>query len=210
MYTPSSFQEKNTETIFEWIESESFGQLISNDSKGIVATHLPFLLNRNAGEQGELIGHIAKANPQWKTANGQDVLAIFTGPHAYISPTWYETPNSVPTWNYVAVHVYGKFEVISDERELVKILDATTLKYESADQSAWEMSKAQPEFIETLLKSIVGFRIRITSIEGKSKLSQNASRERQELVVNALRNKTSENEIHIAQLMEDNLKKSAH
>jgi transcriptional regulator len=112
MYTPSAFVESDERKLHTFIEQNSFATLVTGgenvaESTAAVASHLPLLLNREAGEQGQLVGHMAKANPQWKHADGQTSLAIFHGPHAYISPGWLKTKNTVPTWNYVAVHVRG-------------------------------------------------------------------------------------------------------
>jgi len=106
MYIQSNFVETDQHKLHDFIERQSFVTLVSNDGGEPVASHLPLLLDRDHGPHGRLIGHMARANPQWQSADNQSVLAIFHGPHAYISPTWYEAVNVVPTWNYVAVHVY--------------------------------------------------------------------------------------------------------
>src|SRR5262249_55086886 len=107
MYIPAAFQETDQARLFECIEQNSFGLLISQVDGQPLATPLPFLLDRAAGPHGTLLGHVAATNPQWRHAEDQAVLAVFSGPHVYVSPSWYEADNAVPTWNYVAVHVYG-------------------------------------------------------------------------------------------------------
>lgn len=203
MYIPKSFEVNEKETIYDLIENNSFAILFSSKEDKASATHLPLLLDRNAGC---LYGHMAKANTHWENIENE-VLVIFSGAHSYISPSWYETPQSVPTWNYVAVHVYGNLELIEDKERLLKILDGSVTYYESGKPNAWDMSKAGLNFIDNLSKGIVGFKIRITKIEGKWKLSQNHSKERQERVINALELQEDDNSKQIAKLMRENIEK---
>jgi len=174
-----AFNETNREKLFEFIEQHSFGLLMSQLNGAPFASHLPFLTDRNAAPQGQLIGHMARANPQWTQADGQSVLSVFSGPHAYISPTWYEAANAVPTWNYTAVHVMGKFHAIHDPDELYLYLSATVNAYESGKPRRGS-SITSNEFYKKMALSIVGFRIQIDTIEGKWKLNQNRSVEQQE------------------------------
>src|SRR5688572_23601686 len=111
MYIPATFAETDRNKLFEFIEQYSFATLVSTSGAEPIASRLPFLFDRQAGPHGRLLGHMARANPQWKTADGTRVLVMFDGPHAYISPTWYESRQVVPTWNYVAVHAYGTLHV---------------------------------------------------------------------------------------------------
>ena len=143
------------------------------------ASHLPLLLETDAGPNGSLIGHLARANPQWQGVDGQQVLAVFSGPHAYVSPSFYEAENVVPTWNYVAVHVYGTLRVLDDPELLTKILDKSVKMYEQNRPSPWLLD-ADTAYFEKMVRAIVGFRIEIDRIEGKWKLSQNQPAERQE------------------------------
>jgi transcriptional regulator len=137
MYLPAAFAETDLTKLHDFIERHSFGLLVSQVEGLPFATHLPFLLERTSGPHGSLVCHIARANPQWQQANGQTALAIFTGPHAYISPTWYEAEQVVPTWNYAAVHVYGRFEVIENERVLLKIVQEMVAVYERSMPRPW-------------------------------------------------------------------------
>ena len=114
MYVPTAFAETDEGKLHEFMQAYSFGLLVSTHGGEPFATHLPFLLDRNAGPHGTLVGHMARANPHWHDLEGQTVLAVFSGPHAYISPTWYESENVVPTWNYVAVHAYGICRLVND------------------------------------------------------------------------------------------------
>jgi transcriptional regulator len=169
MYIPMSFAVDESETLHAFVGAYPFATLISTGEEPDV-THLPLLLD---AETGELIGHLAKANPHAGRLDGQNVLAIFHGPHAYISPSWYETSVAVPTWNYAVVHVRGTAELMS-ETDTKEVLDRTVSKFESTQQSPWRNEIPQ-DLEETLLQSIVGFRIRTSKIEGKFKLSQNRS-----------------------------------
>jgi transcriptional regulator len=172
MYIPASFAQTDSKPLFELIESHSFGVLVSAVEGGMSATHLPLLLRREPAPHGRLVGHMARANPQWRAIDGREVLCIFSGPHAYVSPTWYESENVVPTWNYVAVHVYGTCRVIDDALATARIVSDYVSTYEKSMPSPWQLETGTP-FFEKLLKAIVGFEIEISRIEGKWKLSQN-------------------------------------
>jgi transcriptional regulator len=201
MYVPADFAETDSAKLHDFIERHGFGLLVSRVEGLPFATHLPFLLDRAAGRHGVLLGHMARANPQWREAGGQTVLAIFTGPHAYISPTWYEAEQVVPTWNYTAVHVYGRIEIIEDEGVLLDLVAKSVRFYESPLPQPWSFD-ASSTFVRRLLAQIAGFRIAIERIEGKWKLNQNHPIERRRKVVRALRNRGDENSRAIADLME--------
>ena len=178
MYIPKAFEVKDKDKIFNFIKDNSFGILFSQDDTQPFATHLPFLLEEKSGENGILTGHMAKANPHWKTLNNKEVLVVFSGPHSYISPIWYQEPNTVSTWNYVAGHIYGKVKVIEDEERLLEIMELTVHLYEVKYGENAEMPK-NDQFILGLMKGIVGFELEINRIEGKWKLNQTHSIERQ-------------------------------
>ncbi|MFZ3590253.1 FMN-binding negative transcriptional regulator [Bacillus sp. DJP31] len=197
MYIPKSFEIKDTEVIYDMIEKYSFAAMFSQHNGGPYATHLPLTLDR---EKGILYGHIARQNTQWKDIEDHEVLAIFQGPHSYISPSWYETKTAVPTWNYVAVHVYGRVEMMESDQELMDTLRDLVRKYERPD-SLYNLDEVEPSYVEALSKGIVGFKIKITRVEGKQKLSQNHSLERQDLVIGQLEQIPSEDSHKIAQLM---------
>lgn len=200
MYIPPAFNVTDRNVLFDFIEAHSFGVLVSQHNGSPFATHLPILSDRNAGPHGQLISHMARANPQWTRAEGQMVLAMFSGPHAYISPSWYAVPNAVPTWNYAAVHVSGIFETINDADEVLDVLSRTVKTYERARQTPW-IFDASNDFYKKMAGAIVAFRIQITSIEGKLKLNQNRPVEQRERVVSALSNSHDQSELAIAELM---------
>lgn len=203
MYIPPSFSETHTGKLFDFIEQHSFGLLVSRLYGELFATHLPLLVDRQAGPHGMLLGHMARANPQWM-AEEPDVLAIFSGPHAYISPTWYESANVVPTWNYVAVHVYGKLQTIEDDERIRQVLEDYVTFYEAALPEPWRAS-GDDAYIARLARSVTAFQIQIERIEGKWKLSQNHPRERREKVIAALGRRQDENSQAIAALMAETL-----
>ncbi|HEK9102094.1 FMN-binding negative transcriptional regulator [Bacillus pfraonensis] len=199
MYIPKYFDIKDEKIKYEIIEQNSFATLFSQHNGAPYATHLPLLLNRN---ERILYGHFARPNEQWQDVRNQEILAVFQGPHCYISPSWYETKEAVPTWNYVAVHVYGEMEIVDDEQELIDSLRDLVNKYEDP-ASSYSLDEVEPNYVEGLSKGIVGFKIKINRIEGKWKLSQNHSAKRQERVVKHLEQMDSENHKEIAMLMKN-------
>lgn len=204
MYTPPHYQMNDVNEIYEFIDENSFGILITRNSGKLNGTHIPILLKRDEGERGFLYGHIAKANPQWKNSE-EEVLVIFPGPHKYISSSWYETNQSVPTWNYVSVHVYGKIYFLDERNDKEKAVREVVKYFESGD-SSYSVDGLKHSYLEGLLKGIIAFRIEITSLEGKQKLSQNHGKERQELVINKLGDFEDEDSKYIAERMKKNLK----
>jgi transcriptional regulator len=203
MYTPAHFAESDLAKLHDFIEGHSFATLVSQ-GKAPFASHLPFLLERDVRPLGRLVGHMARANPHWSEATEQETLVIFSGPHAYISPTWYEASNVVPTWNYLAVHVYGAFHIIDDPTRVNDILRRTVETYERSQPQPWEIN-VESEYLHRLTAHIVAFEIEISRIEGKWKLNQNHPRERREKVIRALEGRGGENATRIAQAMRDTL-----
>ena len=177
MYIPKHFEITDEGEIFAFIQANAFGQLISTVEGRLFSTHIPFLLS---SEHKQLLGHLAKPNPQWKDIDGQEVLVTLQGPHDYISPSWYSSPG-VPTWNYQAVHVYGTCRAFNDTSRLKQLVEFLTAKFESAFDKPW-----QPDYQESMLKGIVGIEIEITEIQCKFKLSQNRSSEDRSRVIEAL------------------------
>ncbi len=201
MYVPTAFQQSDLATLHAFMEQYSFALLCSTVEAGIpFASHLPLLLDR---QSGVLVGHMARANPQWRHADGRPILAVFSGPHVYVSPSWYEAEQVVPTWNYAAVHVNGVLHAIHERDALLRIVQDAIAHFEGDGPQAWRLD-APAEFIDRMLKGIVGFRIEITGIEGKWKLSQNQPADRREKVRRALREQGGEEAASIAELMERN------
>jgi transcriptional regulator len=172
MYVPASFSEERLDVLHDVMRRNSFATLVTDGEQGPYATHLPILLATTAGQFGTLRAHVAKANPHWGLFNaGKTSLAIFQGPHAYISPSWYvSTSGMVPTWNYVAVHAYGVARIIDDENQLRQLLIETVTAYESSFEKPWS---AAADALEKMMRGVVGFEIPIDRLEGKAKLGQN-------------------------------------
>src|SRR5438477_8374293 len=160
MYVPPHFAESDPAALHAFVERHSFGLLVSQVGGVPFASHLPLLLDRAAGPHGTLVGHMARANPQWRELAGQTALAVFSGPHAYVSPTWYEAENVVPTWNYVAVHAYGSCRLVEDPEALARILTATVGTYEQSMPNPWLLD-ASTDYFKKVVRGIVGFRIEI-------------------------------------------------
>jgi transcriptional regulator len=199
MYVPPHFAETDVAKLHAFIERHGFGMLVSQLGGAPFVTHLPLLLERDVGPHGALVGHMARANPHWQELAGQTALAVFAGPHAYISPTWYEAPNTVPTWNYTSVHITGQVALL--EKDATRDVVARTVAwYESSMPRPWAFD-ADGVFADRLLDQIVGFRLTIERIEGKMKLSQNQPAERREKVIRALRERGGAEEVAVAELM---------
>jgi transcriptional regulator len=204
MYVPIAFEETDQGRMHDFIESHSFGLLVSTQDGVTVATHLPLLLERDAGPHGCLVGHVARANPQWQGLDGQQVLVVFSGPHVYVSPSWYESENVVPTWNYVAVHAYGTCRLVEDTDALTRILAASVATFERSMPSPWFLDTGTPYF-QKLVRGVVGFRVEISRLEGKWKLNQNHPQERREKVIRILERSEDKDAKEIARLMAERL-----
>jgi transcriptional regulator len=199
MYTPTQFNEDNPQTLFDFMQRHSFATLTALHQGQLFASHLPFLLKQR-GDQVVLIGHMARANPQWKTFCTQEVLVVFTGPHCYISPTWYHAAPHVPTWNYTAVHAYGTPTLIEGEDAVHDVLRELVEHFEAFEAQPWQMDLPQ-EFRKNLQAAIVAFEIPVSRLEGKYKLSQNRTASERAGVIEALSLKTSDNERGVYQWM---------
>ncbi|HEY4358752.1 MAG TPA: FMN-binding negative transcriptional regulator [Acidobacteriaceae bacterium] len=177
MYIPEVFREEDRNEIGAMIRACGLATLVTNSSQGLIATPVPMFLVEDEAEYGVLYGHIAKANPQWKDCGPEDALAIFQGANAYISPSWYpskaENGRVVPTWNYLAVHVYGPLEFYQEPERLLQMVTQLTSLHEAGRPESWAVTDAPPEFVQAQLRGIVGFRIPIRRIDAKKKLSQN-------------------------------------
>ena len=180
MYLPPHFEETRTEELHRVINEFPLGVLVLNGPHGLDANHLPFELNPNAGERGQLLAHVARANPLWKEAKARDdALVIFRAASAYISPNWYpskhELHRQVPTWNYQAVHVHGKVTIRDDERFVRGVVARLTRVNEAraGSDKPWRMTDSSQEYIDGMLAAIVGIEIDIARMVGKWKLGQN-------------------------------------
>ncbi|WP_422930445.1 FMN-binding negative transcriptional regulator [Singulisphaera sp. PoT] len=205
MYIPSSFEERDLAKLHRFMTQYSFASLISHGEAGLFATHLPFLVEPEHGPFGRLAGHLARANPQWRPEMIQgEVMVVFSGPHAYISPSWYEAEEMVPTWNYAAVHAYGTFRIVEDPERLLEILGKSVQAHEGPRARPWSFVDSD-SYIQKLMKGIVGFHIDLTRVEGKWKMSQNQPVERQRLVASALEAQGGEESFAVARLINERL-----
>lgn len=178
MYLPAHFAEARPEELARIIRAHPLGMLVTHDAQGLDANHLPFEFDPEAGVHGLLTAHVARANPVWRRcATGIPVLVVFRGAEGYISPNWYpskhEAHRQVPTWNYEVVHAHGLLTVRDDERFVRGVVGRLTRRHEADEPRPWKMSDSTPEFIDSMLRNIVGIEIAVTALEGKRKLSQN-------------------------------------
>lgn len=180
MFTPSSYKETDLERLHQQIEQTRLAVLVTHGEQGLQASHLPLLLDRKQGSNGTLYGHFARANKQWQDlANGAEALLVFAGPDAYVSAGYYpskvDDPRTVPTWNYVAVHAWGKAEVFHDAERLLEIVRRLSDHHEQRQAKPWSVDEAPADYMAGMLKAIVGFALPIERLQGTRKLSQNRS-----------------------------------
>jgi transcriptional regulator len=178
MYVPDNFKETDVATLHEAIRHAKLGTLVTIGSGGLVASHVPMLVEPDPAPFGTLIGHIARANPQWREpATETETLAIFLGPNAYVSPAWYATKRAtgkvVPTWNYVAIHAYGRVRFYDEADRLLDLVTRLTDTHEAGRPDRWRVTDAPAEYTRGMLKAIVGFELPIARLQGKWKMSQN-------------------------------------
>ena len=199
MYIPEFNRVRDRADTVSFVQANPCAILISASDTGPLATHIP-ILARDAGDQVVLHGHVAKANPHWRLLeNGQESLAIFHGPHAYISPSLYEHRESVPTWNYATVHVYGHARVVTDAARLLEEMREIIHAFDPAYFAQW--SSLSDKFRYGMLKQIVGFEMVATRIEAKFKISQNRTKADQAAVIESLGQSTDSAAVGIAELM---------
>jgi transcriptional regulator len=177
MYMPPAFKDDDVENIRATIRSARLANLVTATAEGPIATPLPLFLDETEGARGVLYGHLAKANPQWRSAPTGEALAIFMGPDAYVTPSWYATKQKtgkvVPTWNYIAVHAYGPVEFFQEPERLLEVVTRLTNIQETSRAKPWAVGDAPADFIASQLRGIIGVRIPVTRFEGKRKMSQN-------------------------------------
>ena len=197
MYMPSEFEEADRETLYQVIRDNNFGLMITAADGAPFVTHLPFLL-----EGDKLIAHMARANPQWRCFEQQaEVLCVFRGPHAYVSPRWYAGPLLVPTWNYVAVHVYGRPRIVDDPAAVRDQQARLVAAHEAGAEKPWTMEGLPESYLTGKLRAIVAFEVPIERIEGKFKLNQNRTAEDRAGVVRALSRSSRPEDREMAALM---------
>ncbi len=205
MYLPGHFAETRVEVLQALMRAHPFATLVTQGGKGLNADHLPLHFAAGVGLHGALQGHVARANPLWRNAADSEVLVIFHGPQAYVTPSWYETKRAdgkaVPTWNYVVVHARGRLRAIDDPAWLRAQLEALVSRHESAFPEPWQIGDAPPDYIEKMLKAIVGVEIVISELSGKWKTSQNQPEINRAGVVDGLRRQGTEDTLQMAALV---------
>ena len=202
MYTPTHFAETDTAALRELIAANGFGILVTMSGGAPTASHLPFLLDPAVGTNGTLYAHMARGNPQWRDFDGaSEVLAIFQGPHGYVSPRWYRPGNAVPTWNYATVHAYGVPRIVEEPDMLRRQQIDLAAAYEGDGPDAWTLDSQPADFIAGMLRGIVAFELPIARLEGKFKLSQNRGAEDRAGVVDGLRRTGRPGDAALADLM---------
>ena len=209
MYIPSRYRELDPDIIEQFLRDNDFATLVSFDGQQLVATHLLVDFEHRADDSLILNGHMARANKHWRTfEDGREVLTIFAGPHTYISPRWYNHTN-VPTWNYMAVHVYGRPRVITENAELFALLKRLVDKHEGGSGAAtpYRLEDLPEDFAHKQMQAIVGFQIEITRMEASFKLSQNRDQESFDNVVTELYRRTDDNSLAVAAEMQQRREK---
>lgn len=207
MYTPASFKVDDVARLHGLMRGYPFALLLTVHGGEIAATHLPFMVDAERGTQGTLLAHMARANPHWQLFDGKrEALVVFTGAHTYISPSWYESPVTVPTWNYAVVHAHGRPVIVSDKVRVRAMLERLVAIHEAYVDPPWSTGQANA-YVDEQLDYIVAFEIEITQLEGKFKLNQNRSRADQEGVVRALAGSYDPLKREIAELMRKQLEK---
>lgn len=204
MYVPPRYRVTDDASIDELIRAHGFATLVTHGAGGLMASHVPVELSRDAEGGRVLHGHLAKANPQWRQLEAcPEVMVVFLGPHAFVTPTWYDHPN-VPTWNYQAVHAYGPARVTHDEHELSASVRALSERYEPPESPPPRFDfDAMPEKLRTAeLKGIVGFTIRVERVDAAFKLSQNRNATDKARIIRELRARGDEASRLIAEAME--------
>ena len=210
MYVPPHFLEDDKAALHRAIGETRLATLVTLGSEGMEASHVPILLDEEEGPFGAIRGHLARANPQWRRASAETpALVMFLGPDAYVSPNWYatkrETGKVVPTWNYLAIHAYGRVEFFEDAERLRAIVTSLTQRHEGRREKPWAVSDAPEDYIQAQLRGIIGFRLPIDRLEGKWKLSQNRPEVDRRGVIEGLEGEGGALESTIAQRMKDGL-----
>jgi transcriptional regulator len=208
MYTPKAFEVADLALLHAAMKQSELATLVTMTTQGLVATHLPLLLDEAKGEYGTLTGHVSRANLQWReTDPDAEALIIFLGLDTYVSPNWYpakqETGRVVPTWNYAAIHAYGRLTFYEDPEWLRNMVTELTKRHEASFPAPWKVTDAPAVYIDSQLKAIVGFEFNIVRLEGKQKFNQNRSLEDRLGVIEGLRALGEERKGEVAELMEE-------
>jgi transcriptional regulator len=208
MYVPAHFEETDVAVLHGFIRTQPLGALVTSTPHGLDANHIPFLVDPDPAPYGTLHGHVARANPVWRESSA-DALVIFQGTDRFISPSWYatkqDTQKVVPTWNYVVVHAHGTARFIDDTRWLRAHLEELTTEHEGKRSAPWHMTDAPADYIETMLKALIGVEIPVARLSGKWKISQNRSERDRRGVVEGLTRESTPGADAMAELVRKTL-----
>ena len=197
MYIPKLYREEDREKILEFLKQNNFPALVTYDGEKPTATHLPVEVLENENGSLTILGHMSRANPQWRSFGEQEVLLIFQGAHTYISPRWYDHVN-VPTWNYMMVHVYGKVRLVEGE-ELYTLLSRLVKNHE--EPTAYDLESLPQDFVQKEMNGVVGFAVDVTRVDAGYKLSQNRNDGDHENIIRELEGRGDENSAAVAKSM---------
>lgn len=201
MYSPKHYITEDRAFMIGFTRQYNFATFVTSVDEQLAATRLPFIIEENE-ETIILSSHLARANPQWKDFSKTDALVIFQEPHAYISPLWYESEESVPTWNYVAVHARGNVQIFDEEAKVFSVLEKMIFAFDKNYLKRWK--NLSYEFKSNLARGIVAFEIKVKNLEGKKKLNQSSSKADRESVIKNLSKSSNQLEVEIARLMIEN------
>ena len=197
MYIPKLYREEDREKILEFLKQNKFPALVTYDGERPIATHLPVEVLENGNGSLTILGHMSRANPQWRSFGEQEVLLIFQGAHTYISPRWYDHVN-VPTWNYMMVHIYGKVRLVEGE-ELYTLLSRLVKNHE--EPTAYDLESLPQDFVQKEMNGVVGFAVDVTRVDAGYKLSQNRNDGDHENIIRELEGRGDENSAAVAKSM---------
>jgi len=208
MYVPPHFKQDDVNVLHAAIRQTGLATLVTLGADGMEASHVPMLIDPDPAPYGTLVGHVARANPQWRTARADvSALAMFLGPDAYVTPAWYVTKQEsgkvVPTWNYVAIHATGSLTFFHDPERLLTLVTRLTEHHERSRQEPWAVTDAPPDYVQGMLKGIVGSELAIARLEGKWKMSQNRPAPDRAGVVEGLAREGGETEAAVARIVSE-------
>lgn len=204
MYTPVAYQEKDENSLRQCMRDWSFGTIVSSGASGLVATHLPFLVDTDSMGRTVLTTHIARKNSQYEVLmEGGEVLIIFQGPHAYVSLSWYDNQLTFPTWNYTAVHAYGRPDILNEPSDILSVLNRAVAHYDTPLQGSWKFEDMPAELVQTRLPAIAGVVVIVDRLEGKMKLNQDKSDADKAGVIAALETTANVEGRAVAELMKN-------
>jgi transcriptional regulator len=200
-YIPEHFRVSDEQALQEFMRTYDFATVVSNSPEGLVTSHIPVVV-RSSSATLAIVGHVARGNDHWRLMDGTTpALAVFHGPHGYVSPTWYETGPAVPTWNYGVVHAHGLPTANEDEAFVLGVLGELVQRYEGRRPNGWRPESLPSDFYGRMLRAIVAFEMQVTRLDGKFKLGQNRSAEDRRRTITGLGNEGTQEAASLAEFM---------